>query len=655
MNVKEEFCVFELEPGTKKPKEIGYQAKSRTMEVWPKHVGVNCKKSNLVVIDLDHGEAGKQDWSELCKELGISDETLYHSTPHGVHAFFRYNEGDIGNSRLTAHLEVKGFTCVVPPTPGYGEFVGEIVDLPDELRDCILNHRKEKFVVPTGDIDRLRHVTLCSIAGGLWNVLPNGDMVYAALSAVNRSQCKPPLPDKDIHDLAYKSTRTWGSTGRDTHSTDMGNADRFLEAFGKDVRFCPLWKGWMVWDGHRWERDEEERSTLMAKRTVTEFYKVAKLANNSDKVKQALSSESAYKIAAMLRLARCEVPVRPGAFDSDGMQFNVLNGTVNLRTGELHPHSREDFNTRLGNVTYDEAATCPRWLEFLDYIFGSNQSLTDFIQRTIGYSLTGNIGEQCIFVFHGKEGDNGKTTLCETVGRLFGDYKQVAAATSFVTKKYGRGIPTDIARMKGARMVLVSELEANQQLAEARIKDMTGGEMLTGRFLYGKDFDYRPQFKLFVRTNHKPRIIGTDHAIWRRIRLVPFEVVIPPEKKIRDYDLVLSEELPGILNWAIDGCLKWQEMGLKTPDTVVTATNQYRTEEDVHGLFLAECCEYTGTVSAKTLYNAYKVWCEDQRHTQIMSGNLFGRVMTEKNYERSRRTYKGISLTKGFEDVLLTK
>ena len=279
-----------------------------------------------------------------------------------------------------------------------------------------------------------------------------------------------------------------------------------------------------------------------------------------------------------MELAKFHLPVLPAAFDQPPWLLNVLNGTVDLHTGILHEHRREDLLTKLAPVVYDPDATCPRWEAFLMRIMGDNVELVAFLQRAAGYALTGDTREEVIFILYGT-GANGKSTFLEVLRALLEDYARQADFTTFLARR-SDGVRNDVARLAGARFVTAVEAASGRRLDEALIKQLTGRDPVPARFLYQEYFEYYPEFKLFLATNHKPVIQGADEGIWRRIRLIPFAVTIPAAEQDRTLRATLRSELPGILNWAIQGCLAWQREGLGEAEAIQQATAAYRTEMD---------------------------------------------------------------------------
>ena len=292
-------------------------------------------------------------------------------------------------------------------------------------------------------------------------------------------------------------------------------------------------------------------------------------------------------------------------------------------------------------------------MSFLNRIMDKNANLIEFLKRAVGYSLTGDVSEQCLFIFFGS-GANGKSTFLRTVNMLMGDYSQQTATETLLVKQKG-AIPNDIARLKGARFITASEAEAEQRLAESLIKQMTGGDIISARFLHQEWFDFEPTYKIFLGTNHKPVIKGTDYAIWRRIKLVPFEVTIPEQESDGNLLDKLQDELSAILTWAVQGCMEWQNSGLGIPQEVFAATDEYKNEMDIISDFINECCieSPNSRVLFKDLYQVYKNWC-DENGEYPLKKNAFSRRIGEKGYSQCRvgkggpKGCKGINLQEEF-------
>ena len=440
------------------------------------------------------------------------------------------------------------------------------------------------------------------------------------------------------------------------HLTDLGNAQRLVEMHGEDLRYCFQTNRWAIWDGRRWAEDMLGEIERRAKTTVRSMYRQAADYPADDKTKReqlvrhALKSEGHRQITAMVALARSEqgVPVTTDQLDRNPWLLSVQNGTLDLRTGQLRAHRREDMITKLAPIKYDPSASCPTWQAFLERIMAANEGLTGFLQRAIGYSLTGSTRERVTFFLYGT-GANGKSTLLETLGSLLGDYAETTRSETLLIKTYDGGIPNDIAALKGARFVSTSETEEGKRLAEALVKAITGGDSLSARFMRGEFFKFKPSFKLWLASNHKPTIRGTDDAIWDRIRLVPFTVRIPEDEQDKDLPAKLREELPGILAWAVRGCLEWQHSGLGTPDEVRAATAAYRSEMDVLASFIDDCCVIADGAreTATKLWETFTKWCQDTGE-RAGSQKAFGLRLEEKGFRpgrtKSGRFWIGIGL-----------
>ena len=442
--------------------------------------------------------------------------------------------------------------------------------------------------------------------------------------------------------------------------TDLGNARRLVHRHGRNLRYCWLWRKWLVWDGKRWVKDDTGEVYRLAKETVSSIYQEAAAAPNDEARKElgkhATRSEAGARIKEMVDLARSDVPVMPDELDASPDLLNTESGTIDLRTGELREHRREDLITKIAPTTYRPDAAAPTWEAFLERVL-PGEELRAFVQRAVGYSATGDTSEQCMFINHGG-GANGKSTFQEAIAAALGDYA-MRAPTEMLLAKRSDGVPNDVARLKGARFVSASETEEGRRLAESRIKDLTGQDTITARFMKAEWFDFAPTHKLWLSTNHKPEIRGTDAAIWRRIRLVPWAVTIPPAEQDKKLPIAFRHELAGILAWVVHGCLEWRREGLQAPDEVRKATGEYRVEMDVLAGFLVECCELdTGHWEyAKDLYECYKRWC-DENGERPEPQRKFGGRLGERGFQRDRGgsrgagIWRGVRLTEGEKEAL---
>lgn len=443
--------------------------------------------------------------------------------------------------------------------------------------------------------------------------------------------------------------------------TDMGNADRLVDLFGDDILFCYLWKQWLVWNGTRWKKDDTGEIDRKAEDTVRSIY--AEAANEPDKelrfelLSHARKSEAANKIKAMLDRAKNRRPATPEQFDNDTWLFNVQNGTVTLKSGKLKPHNRGDLITKISPAPYDPNAEAPVWHAFLRRVTNNNQDLIAFLQRAAGYALTGDTSEHCLFFLHG-DGRNGKSVFVEALEYIMGDYGSVARPELLMAKNQGDTIPNEIAALAGVRYVSTTETESGKRMAESMLKQWTGGDTVSARFLHAEFFKFKPQFKIFLASNHKPIIRGQDTAIWERIYLIPFTAYIPPAERDKKLGEKLQKEAEGILKWAIEGCLAWQRDGLSPPDIVKAATEEYKSEMDVLSDFLADRCiiQSNAIVSNSKIWGAYMDWCKDNGEKYPVSRRDFKMNLERRKIFQKKsgiRFWQGIGLlseTEGQQD-----
>lgn len=456
-------------------------------------------------------------------------------------------------------------------------------------------------------------------------------------------------------------------SGREAPFTDVANARRFVARHGQNVRYCYPWRSWLHWTGLRWSLDQTGTAMRLAKDSVIqllhsvhrELDQAIRQAHSSgakpklDQIDEMLDwAEKSHDIArlnALLDLARSEegIPLLPADLDRDSWLLNCRNGTIDLRTGELREHCRSDLLTKLAPVAYDPTATAPTWMNFLNRIFAGNYDLIGYLKRAVGYSLTGDVSEQCLFFLYG-DGANGKSTFLGAVQHVMGDYA-LQAVSDLLLAKQREQHPTERADLFGRRFVATIELDDGKKLAEALMKQLTGGDKIRARFMRKDFFEFDPTHKIFLAANHKPTIRGTDHANWRRIKLVPFSVTISDQD--RDPHLLdkLKAEAAGILRWMVEGCLAWKLDGLGEPDEVRQATAEYRAEQDVVGRFLQErCC--TGPdyrIRASDLYRDFTTWRENGGERIEMTQTAFGRTLTAKHFDRDTSNgvwYIGLAL-----------
>ena len=455
----------------------------------------------------------------------------------------------------------------------------------------------------------------------------------------------PPETESEVSAAAAKIERF----------TDLGNARRFAAKYRDRLRYCERWTRWYAWDGMRWREDEVLEVCNLGTALIRSLYGLAKKIPDEEERKAFLAhlikSESWRSITAMINLAKADpaIAIRPSDLDSDPWLLTVRNGTIDLHTGQLRPYNQRDLITKLAPVAFEPEATCPNWLDFLYMVMNQRSSLVVFLQRAFGCCLTGITSDKAMFILYGAGGDNGKSTMVDIIQRLLGDYANRTPVETFLKKKEN-AIPNDIAKLKGARFVWASENERGSRLSEALIKEMTGGDKMSARFMRGEFFEFYPEFKPWLATNHKPQVRG-DRALWNRLKLIPFDVTIPKEQQKPRHEVtaMFQAEFPGILNWAVQGCLAWQREGLGVPEEVAEATREYEAEQDTFAMFLSEkcVCVPNARVASTALYKVYRVWAEEHGESPV-SHKVFGSFLSERGFQKDRLktgiVYRGVGL-----------
>lgn len=432
---------------------------------------------------------------------------------------------------------------------------------------------------------------------------------------------------------------------------DTGNAQRMIDLFGDTLRFCYTDKLWMYYADGKWFFDKTGYIRQLAD-SATEAQADERIlfAHDEDLLKafdrHLKKSRSFAGKSNMIREAEHYVPILPQALDRNTAVIGAKNGIVDLKTGQLYPHDKDAFITKQCPIAYHPDAPEPRlWVQFLSDIFDGDRYMIDYIQKCIGYSLSGSTAEQCAFFLYGT-GRNGKSTFLEIVRWILGDYAtNIQPQTIMVNPKSGNAPSSDIARLKGARLVTSVEPNEGMRLDEGLLKQLTGDDTVTARKMYSDEFEFKPEFKLWMAMNYKPFIRGTDTGIWRRIHLIPFEVQIPPEKVDKHLKHKLAREAESILNWAVQGCIRWQREGLTMPKRVLDAVRDYQHEMDVISSFLDACCVVgEGQVKASQLYACYAKWATENKE-YCMSSTKFGSEMTKRHGIHKVKTAGGMVYT----------
>jgi putative DNA primase/helicase len=470
------------------------------------------------------------------------------------------------------------------------------------------------------------------------------------------------ISEEDLAQLVQASLAedTEPSPGSAHHDalTDYANAELLCNRHGQDLRYVGPWNRWLNWRNGVWKEDTKGRAVELAKQTLRLLLADAALIEDdrqrNRRIKDIIGSERASRIRGMLELAQSQppCPIDPDELDADPWLWNCTNGTLDLNTGHLREARRDDLLTKQAPVSHDPHAQAPVWRGFLNRVL-PDPEVREFVQRAAGYCMVGGNPEQILLILYGS-GANGKSTFLETTRALFGAYGQQAPPETFLERR--DSIPNDVARLRGARLVAATEIAEGRRLNEPLIKRMTGGDTMTARFMRSEYFEFQPQFTPWLATNHRPEIRGTDEAIWRRIRLIPFTETIPQAERDGNLKDKLRAELPGILNWALDGCLAWQADGLNTPPGVTVATSEYRGEMDLIGGFLEDCCHVDDSARelSAALYAAYHTHAKSNGNDPITS-QTFGRRLSERGFKRlssrAGRTWEGVRLKSDQTDL----
>ena len=441
--------------------------------------------------------------------------------------------------------------------------------------------------------------------------------------------------------------------------TDTGNAHRLYDKFSDVLRYSYNRKKWYFWDGKSWRLDESGEVKKLADVVCEDLKREAFQEQDDDiqkeKLKWANRTASSKNKEAMVK--ECQhldkIPASPESFDGYTDYLNVQNGIVNLRNGELLPHDHNFMMSKICYAEYDTSGEVPvMWLQFLDDVTNGDKELQLYIQKCVGYSLSGSNREQCAYFLYGM-GNNGKSTFLDTIADILGSYAANTQPESIMLKRFGNDTAnSDIARLKSARFVTCEEPTEGVRLNEGLLKQLTGGSKITCRFLYGDEFEYTPEFKIWIATNHKPVIRGTDVGIWRRIKLIPFEVNIPAHKVDKNLKYKLRKEAPQILAWAVQGCILWQKEGMCEPACVLDAVKEYKQEMDLLASFIEQCIiiDYDTKIAmtAQELFRLYMRWAKTNNEYEMSSNKFFreiGKRLPEKKRSGSGIFYPSIKAT----------
>lgn len=485
--------------------------------------------------------------------------------------------------------------------------------------------------------------------------------LFKAINEVNNIYT--PKQEKEENPLRYALSHIFDAEKKDKEYPirsydDTGNADRFIDRYGHLYKHSYITNKFYIYDGQKWKVDDRGAIRKLIDEMI-ESIKNEKVLHSED-VTEEEAREAFQKYYKKTRGTQSKKnimnelmhrkTVRPDEFDKDDMLLNVANGYIDLTSRELYKHDINRMFSQIANTDYSEKMQPAVWLDFLNDIFAGDKAVIRYIQKALGYSLTGSTREQIMFILFGK-GRNGKSIFVETIAEILGNYSNNMQAKSLMVQK-NDNVNTDIARLSKARFVTSSEPNEGFRFDEGLIKQLTGGDKVTARFLYAEEFEYTPKFKIWVSTNHKPIIRGTDDGIWRRLVLIPFDVQIPEEKVDKDLKYKLLREAPAILNWMAEGAYMWMREGLELPEKLKDAGQTYRTEMDVVEQFVQEKCKRAEGVkeTGKALYEEYKKWA-DENNEYKMDKNKFGKKLKEKFRSKKMNNgvnYLGVELTEKY-------
>jgi putative DNA primase/helicase len=413
--------------------------------------------------------------------------------------------------------------------------------------------------------------------------------------------------------------------------TEDGLCTAFTRRYGKDWRYCAQWGKWYVWTGQRWNED----LVLFINHLIRGVCRAASRKASSARTKAKLASAST--ISAVERMARSE-PVHAALaddWDANVWLVNTPLGVVDLHDGQTRPPRREDLMTKITTASPVWGTGCPNWLAFLDQVTGGDSELVRYLQRMFGYCLTGSTQEHALFFLYGT-GANGKSVFINVLSTILGDYASNAPMDTFMESRGDRH-PTDLAGLRGSRLVSATETEQGRRWAESKVKEITGGDPVSARFMRQDFFTFYPRFKLLIAGNHKPTIRNIDEAMRRRLHLVPFTITVPPEKRDKHLQSKLLMERDAILAWGLQGCLQWQKTGLQPPKCVLDATEEYFDEEDAVGEFLEDDCQRSAH-SKESIAAVYQRWKEraERRGEYVGSSRWLTQQLLARGFERDR-------------------
>lgn len=642
------------------------------LQKWPHtNIGfVTGKPSQLVVVDIDAGKGGFESLAELEAQYGKLPPTLTVKTGGGGrHFYFSYPPDTLitnSASKLGPGIDIRanGGCIVAPPSLHHSgnHYLWEDIHIPMQpLPGWVINKLTAKSsqkpkrttdLIPEGK----RNSILTSEAGRLRQKGAEYEEILAEIQKVNRELCKPPLDEEEVESIAYSISRydVQKLPEQAIKPTEFSYAREFVDFLGEKALYQFDEGKYWYYDGKVWIEDKNMTHIRSEYAQWTNILR-SELDTQPDKRKQVQHLESASKmksICSILTAVRKDLIVGSSLFDQGHNLLNLQNGTLNLDTGELLPHDRQHFITKILGFTYAPQATAPVWIEFLNTIFYGDVEMIAYLQQAVGYTLSGDQTLQCFFYLTG-EGKNGKSTFIETLLYILGPYGIKNDIKTLEKKRVRDSIPNDLARFKGKRLVSFSEVSSDMILDEARIKDFTGGDRMSARFLYGETFEFDATHTIWIYGNHKPNIRGIDDGLWRRFKIIEISYQVPEDLRDGELPKKLRAEASGILNWALEGYHQYLANGRKIqdPESVSKAVLTYRSEADLFQEFINDNCSFDRRAISylSDIYNRYCNWAERNKQKPLTRKEISERLSQQrmglrKSQSNGSTTFKGISL-----------
>jgi putative DNA primase/helicase len=647
--------------------------------------------SNIVVFDIDPRHGGDISWKKLITPYEpIAPTTTCKTGGGGFHYYYQLDR-EVGNRQLSAYpgvdIRANGGQVLIPPsingTGGKYTWVHapwEVtpISLPAWLSNLLFtpDNKEDTPNYPTLGSDILpgqrnnsfyKHALMLARQGAAFEFVLSTITAWKEVLGEEARDISEEEISRTVTSAfnTIEKEREKGKGSGVILKTDSDNASRLVKLYSDTIRYAGG-VGWLIWDGCVWGQDEDDAQitnkavqsmVILRDESLEKIKTPGQFKEAVTEVAWATSSLNIGKLSAAVKLASTTPSVRLSVnqLDDDRGKFvlNTPSGIVDLRTGVLSPHNPSALITRITNTRYNPEATCPFWLSTLQLIFEEELELVEYMQRALGYTLTGSTAEQCIFLCWGEQGNNGKSTVLETVMSLLGTYAQMSDIKVITSADMDNRVSSSLAKLRGTRAVFMNEAEDNQRFSEALIKQLTGGDTLQACKKFKEPFEYKPAFKLWIRTNEKPQIRGTSDAIWRRIKLIPFNRSIPVSLRLsRDIvDDKLKEEHEGILNWLIQGAMKWCAEGMENTKIINASVQEYRSEMDVINQFIDECVVIkTLTTTPKIdLYQAFSRWCKNNGIKYSMTSDKFNRRIGLRVGKQDRVMVKGQYVWQGLE------